>query len=66
VWTYVDAVQSCGHRRLLAHRLARRGVEAPITWRRSTGQGLMLVAPPSKLAADLEGAPFLAEALLSV
>jgi hypothetical protein len=50
-------------RGLLAHRLANRGVDAPIACRRSVGRGLTLVAPPSRLAASLEGAPFLAEAV---
>jgi hypothetical protein len=55
----IGAVWSSGHRGLLAHWLARRGIESPIARRRSVEHRLTHVA-------DLEGAPFRAKALPSV
>jgi hypothetical protein len=65
-WPCICAVRSSGRRGLLAHQLAHHGVEAPIARHQSTRHGLMLVAPPSRLVAGLEGAPFMATALPSV
>jgi hypothetical protein len=62
----IGAVRSSGCRGLHAHRLAHHGVEVAIAWCQSAKRGLAIVAPPGRLAAGHEGAPFLAEALSSI
>jgi hypothetical protein len=47
---------------MLVRWLAHRGVELPTARRRSAKRGLVLVAPPGRLAIDMRGVSFLAGA----